>query len=62
MFFTQKLWIRDRYQKIIVKQFNKLPVCVKYPYVADYLKEQVKVGNGNYFKCLIESFEKGVDK
>lgn len=57
MFFAQKLWVRKHYQKIIVKEFDKLPICIKYHYIEGYLKQQINNGNGNYFKCLIESFE-----
>lgn len=62
MFYTIKFWVRDHYHAWIVKQFKKLPNPYQYRYVSGYLMRQTKKGEGNYFKCLIENFEKLLDK
>ena len=58
MFYTIKFWIRDRYYAWLVRQFKSLPRSIQYHYVEDYLWKQVGRGEGDYLKCLIESFEK----
>jgi hypothetical protein len=62
MLWTIKFWIRDHWNAFIVKQFQALDFSIRYRVLEKYLREQVEAGDGCYFKCLIESFEKRLDK
>lgn len=62
MLWSIKSWVRDTWHDFIMKQFWKLPFSLEYQLMEDFMKEQVKRGDGNYLHALINNFQKGIDK
>lgn len=58
MLWSIKFWVRDTWHGFIMKQFWKLPFSLEYRLMEDFMKEQVKRGDGNYLHALISNFEK----
>lgn len=57
MFASIKFWVRDRWHAFILQQWNKMYFSEHYQWAEKWIKAQVKKGDANYLRALIDFYE-----